>query len=292
MKSTFKRIVSALLVFSLLVCSLSSCALFNEYEDDVRDDGVREDDVHVHEFSDQYNDTDHYKICSCGETVDVASHILNWVTDLEPTTEAPGYKHIECDICGYKAEENTEIEKLPDENTNTAPQKETKQFYELSEFLEYYENNKFRSDKSIPCFRIDFEKDNSDLFLHMQAYAYYFFYCYKTTDGKLTNIKLCVDFDIAKVERESNGGKTIRFAMEFYEFDDTNDEYTLVFYEHAFEYDTLDYSVFIFQNDVCIGKIFYSCRDWATNKYCEADRKWMENFIRQNLIILRFDTEA
>ena len=56
-------------------------------------------------FSEEWTTTDmyvHWHECECGNKSDIGAHNLEYVTDLEPTEENPGYKHNECTICGHK----------------------------------------------------------------------------------------------------------------------------------------------------------------------------------------------
>ena len=75
---------------------------------------------HIHNYISDCNDSSHYLICSCGEKIDVEEHSYEWVTDLEATFDAPGYKHKECE-CGHIIEENTEIP--ADKSVNTVSEK-------------------------------------------------------------------------------------------------------------------------------------------------------------------------
>ena len=60
------------------------------------------------------DETHHYHACAtegCTATVDKAAHSFQWKIDKEATEEQTGLKHEECS-CGYKRNENTQIEKL------------------------------------------------------------------------------------------------------------------------------------------------------------------------------------
>jgi len=61
--------------------------------------------------------THHYHACAtdgCTAKVDVAAHSFQWKTDKEATEQEAGLKHEECG-CGYKRNENTQIDKLAHE---------------------------------------------------------------------------------------------------------------------------------------------------------------------------------
>lgn len=65
---------------------------------------------HTHSFSDNwiYDDTYHWRECSCTEIIDKQSHVFIWVIYKESTSDTPGTKHEECSICGFK-KDSTEI---------------------------------------------------------------------------------------------------------------------------------------------------------------------------------------
>lgn len=47
------------------------------------------------------NQTNHWKLCVCGEKAGIAAHSFEWVIDKEATTAEKGSKHEECTVCGY-----------------------------------------------------------------------------------------------------------------------------------------------------------------------------------------------
>ena len=56
-------------------------------------------------FAEEWTTTDlyvHWHECECGNKSDIEIHDLMYITDSEPTEDAPGYKHNECTICGHK----------------------------------------------------------------------------------------------------------------------------------------------------------------------------------------------
>ena len=62
---------------------------------------------HTHNYGDwQHNDTQHWKICSCGDETGRANHdFSDWVTDREATATEEGAKHRDCQTCSYRHEE-------------------------------------------------------------------------------------------------------------------------------------------------------------------------------------------
>ena len=49
----------------------------------------------------KYDANEHWKICACGEKLNEAAHIFEWVTDKKATATEAGSKHEECTACGY-----------------------------------------------------------------------------------------------------------------------------------------------------------------------------------------------
>ena len=78
-----------------------------------------------HKFSTEweYNDTRHWHVCTdCGESNNDAEHTFKWVIDKAATAEEKGYKHEECEICGYKrAPVEIAITTDPDKPDDTKP---------------------------------------------------------------------------------------------------------------------------------------------------------------------------
>lgn len=50
----------------------------------------------------QYDETNHWNTCECGETINKAEHTFKWVIDTEATATQAGSRHEECTVCGYK----------------------------------------------------------------------------------------------------------------------------------------------------------------------------------------------
>ena len=47
------------------------------------------------------NDNTHWHECTCGEKIDEATHIFEWVVDKTPTATEAGSKHQQCTVCGH-----------------------------------------------------------------------------------------------------------------------------------------------------------------------------------------------
>ena len=61
----------------------------------------------------EYNRTNHWNNCECGEKLNMAEHTFEWITDKEATESKTGVKHEECTVCHAKRNENTVIPKIP-----------------------------------------------------------------------------------------------------------------------------------------------------------------------------------
>ena len=74
-----------------------------------------------HEVSEEWtsDETGHWHACAgCEEQFDFAEHTFEWVIDEEAKPGVAGSKHEECTECGYKQNEGTEIEALPEEHVH------------------------------------------------------------------------------------------------------------------------------------------------------------------------------
>lgn len=65
-----------------------------------------------HSFGDWIKtETNHKRICECGEEADAGTHTFQWIIDRAATEDATGLKHEECTVCHY-AKAGVEIPKL------------------------------------------------------------------------------------------------------------------------------------------------------------------------------------
>ncbi|WP_337594419.1 hypothetical protein [Vescimonas sp.] len=65
-----------------------------------------------HRFGDWIKtETNHKRICECGEEADAGTHTFQWIIDRAATEDATGLKHEECTVCHY-AKAGVEIPKL------------------------------------------------------------------------------------------------------------------------------------------------------------------------------------
>ena len=61
-------------------------------------------DGHTHSYGTdwEYDSTNHWHECSCGDKSDLTAHSFKWLVDKEATAAEKGSKHEECSVCGYK----------------------------------------------------------------------------------------------------------------------------------------------------------------------------------------------
>lgn len=66
---------------------------------------------HTHNYGDwQHDDTQHWKVCACGDETDRANHDFgDWITDKAATATEMGTKHRECQTCGYRQTETIPV---------------------------------------------------------------------------------------------------------------------------------------------------------------------------------------
>lgn len=80
----------------------------------------RQIEEHIHNFSTwRFNSESHWRECECGKTSEVVSHSFTWVIDETATETSTGLKHEECEVCSYKRNEGTVIDKISGEHTHS-----------------------------------------------------------------------------------------------------------------------------------------------------------------------------
>ena len=71
----------------------------------------------------QYDENNHWKLCSCGEKLDNTAHSFVWVIDKEATATEKGSKHEKCTVCGYeKAAVEIPATGTPSDSDTSSPQ--------------------------------------------------------------------------------------------------------------------------------------------------------------------------
>ena len=92
-----------------LADSMSSTTTFTMPERDVYVEALYKDmtEEHTHNYGDwQHDDTQHWKVCACGEETGRANHDFgDWITDKAATAAEAGTRHRECQTCGSRQTE-------------------------------------------------------------------------------------------------------------------------------------------------------------------------------------------
>ena len=119
------KIILFVLLCALLLTCFSGCSIA-----DNSDGETKPDQISTTPANDDKSDSD--PVIPEGEH----THSFVWTIDLNPTLTTTGIKHKECESCGYKAEENTEIPRKNTVEYSHALDEELVK--ELSEYLHYY----------------------------------------------------------------------------------------------------------------------------------------------------------
>lgn len=105
--SKIKKLTTAAFLCVIILCSLfTACS------------------THEHSYTQGSDEDCHYSMCSCGDIKDKEPHSFVWKIDSVAQKTQDGAKHRECEVCGFRTDENTVIQK---------PQGK---FYKLSEAYE------------------------------------------------------------------------------------------------------------------------------------------------------------
>lgn len=245
---------------------------------------------HTHSFELKSNESEHFMKCECGEVKDSAEHILDWVIDVEPTYTAPGYKHKECSVCGYKTEENTLIEITLDAPAIDPSPATRKSFATKSQLLDFFERNDSKIEKAFLCFdaHSDLEKGliNLDELIHKPLY---WFDYDAENDEEFENPLIIVSFGLLIDEFSQPtdeipvGGTspTLVFHMQFYAFEGYED-YELKFYEYDDPNSTMEQVIEITSGAECLGRIYY----YQEFEGDEISKEWIEGYIKENIFVI------
>lgn len=67
---------------------------------------------HTHNYELNSDSSNHYYECDCGDIIDVTPHQFSWIVDKETSGFESGLKHEECEVCKYKQNELTVIDRI------------------------------------------------------------------------------------------------------------------------------------------------------------------------------------
>lgn len=274
MKNTFKKSIGVVLILFISLSSLIGCTNNSMF--------------HIHFFKQKMDGTRHFMECFCGEIKDSSEHLFDWVVDSEPTYTAPGYKHQECNICGYKMEENTIIERLIHtdglNNGLTVDLPNHKSFASKEELVEFYEEQKDKINYSFICMDASSDPENG-IYKTLSPFKNYAFYYGEETENNYTDHYIVVSYGIYSNEwgpiydEPVDGAESAGFLMYFYAINGSVDSYRLEFYENDNPESAFDYVVQIISGDTCVGTVFY-----VTEVY--ISREWIADYLLRNLFVI------
>lgn len=232
-------------------------------------------ETHTHSYTLKFDENSHYDECSCGEKKEINNHNFVWIIDRSPTQESIGLKHQECDICQYKINENTEIEKSKkDVITFEIPTPLNSVVFNNGEELE-----NFLKDNKIYCLYInEISKKDNELNIYNINYRLNFD---EEKDGVYTNPYVSVSFSLYSniLGKDNNDEYTLNHSISFlfnlgkYE---KNDDLKFEFYEY--KNDKLMYNnvIYLYSGELKIGEVYYY-------EKLNISYEWLQDFIKENL---------
>lgn len=278
MKKTIIKTVFSVPVLVITVFAIASCTPDENGGD------------HVHNFQQKWDETHHFEECSCGEIIDRTEHTFEWVVDTEPTYSTPGYKHNECQVCGYKTEENTVIERLlHDEVVGDGIVDPTMGTFELflsaSDAKAFYTSNKNDIASNFICINSDFSSISDISIEYLKQVKYCF--DYTNSDGKKDYCTLTTNIGIYSEELGTDTDvsydvpyHSITFKLISYNYSEEINDLRFEFYEYSNESNIWNYIIEVYNGNDLIGHIYYYTG-------LEINREWISNFLLENLIILQ-----
>ena len=195
-RKNYTKSVGILIFCVLIFALLSSCDLLrgNDANNTANNQSDEENNTvteeHIHDFKPGYDIESHFVGCTCGEKINTEAHSFDWVIDSEASYLVPGYKHKECQTCGYVADENTDFSE--DKNEDGTLKLDSELIISLSKYLK-----DFFIEYEIPAFnfgqKLDMCKSDIDPVLaDFGSECYYVVAYYSADDGHLEDF-CCVD---------------------------------------------------------------------------------------------------
>lgn len=211
MKISIKKTIAMVLILLIGLLSFGGC--------------INNSKFHTHDYKLKSNETEHFMECSCGEVKDSTKHAFEWVVDSEPTYTAPGYKHKECDTCGYKTEENTVIGNVLDVPGIEPTPITSKSFVNYDDLKSFYNENREKINTSFlfinavsdsergiyivneqrELVKYTFEYDRESDGHYVNPYIVTNFSVYSTDLGTDTNVELDIPYHSFTLEFISKG---------------------------------------------------------------------------------------
>lgn len=271
MSNKLKNTLGVILILLITILSSSGC--------------VEENPSHTHVFREKYDETRHFNECECGKIENAADHIFDWVIDVEPTHIAPGVKHKECNICGYKTEENTLIEILFDVPIDPI-QKDKYIFTDCSDLEYFFKSNKEKMTKNLLAIRGESNSEQGIYIVNesMNLSKYTFGYD-SEQDNTFINPYVMASFSVYSIElgTDTDISQDVPFHSFTLEFvsKGCNSEFTDLRFEFADSEDsTWERVVYIYDANDKIAEVYLSFN-------FEIDDDWFAEYLKENLFILK-----
>ena len=273
MKKTIIKTIFFAMLLVIAVFSIASCTTDENSGD------------HVHDFQQKWDETHHFEECRCGEITGRAEHTFGWVVDTEPTYSAPGYKHNKCQVCGYKTDESTKIERLLHGEVlnegmidlSAYTQKSFKSKYGISNFLN---DNQDKIDGI--CLSLDMSK-----VLYRRIYAQsssnqptYTFGYNGVEDSKYNDYYLKTYYKLYSEElgtdTEIGSSHSLTVCFVSYGGYDKFGDLSFEFYKYNETESIWNYLVRILDGEKCIAEMYYST-------VLDIDREWIVSFLSESI---------
>lgn len=212
---------------------------------------------HVHEYEPSFDEDGHFMKCECGDKIDCTPHTLDWVIDKEPTFTEPGYKHQECE-CGYALEKIVTDRLLGEEISSSDMLEPTSKLYDRfnskKEFNAFFTSCHKWLNRSFLCFDTSSEVIELKYSLMSDVYSS----SYKIVNPHLlVSLKLYTRDVITSVDDASGDNGTVTFFMDFYEFDEGDEDYKFTFHEYDNPRNNMQYLIKVLHGTECVGRIYY-----------------------------------
>ena len=234
---------------------------------------------------------------------DKHTHIYEWVTDVEPTYTTPGVKHKECS-CGDKVDENTVADRLIHDEivksrmiSNDSNMYTQYAYNNSKDLITFFENSKEKINASFLAVNATTDLDKGIYVIYEDIWVSYVF----SYEDEISNILqegyepqeyknplITISYDIYSTELEDNPDNmdydgphiSISFLMTFCDIGCDSINPTFEFYAFDDGNSALDKLIRVYNQDKCIGEIFYSTET-------EVDREWIISYLIDNLLVIK-----
>ncbi len=233
--------------------------------------------IHEHEYDIKFDDTYHYEECSCGKIINKEEHTFEWVLDKPVSTTEEGIKHLECPKCGLKKEENTIIEKLPDDQPSQIITLGFTDYMETKNFLE-------NSDPNISWLCLKGIDNSKYDITSIDSFDYSFSYS-GVSDGKYldSHLSILLSYYSSALGNDADSYDDIRhsitYGFEMVGFKSTSKELSFTFERYSNSNSIYNNVIHVYCGGVFAGDIYYFTG-------LNIEQSYIEQFLRDNLTII------